>query len=300
LGGVVGTIIEKVTGSNSLTSALKEYDEFASTRVLETTNALGESIDNIFEPSEFNVKADEFLTGLEEKVLQAKETIDTNLNPANTAAAVTTTAQEAGESLSDLFSGLGTGFAATQKQIQSGAVKVAKSAAFVGQSIKRGIGQGIGAGFGAFGKALVEGENALGAFAKAFLGTLGQMMIQQGTAFILQGLGFSVIPGLQGNGATLIAAGAGLATLGGVLTAIGGGGGAAPAGGGVAVGGGLGGGGPVESGFAAEEVEREDPATAIAVNIQGDVLDSDETGLRIVELLNKELDTSGSIVTGLA
>ena len=99
------------------------------------------------------------------------------------------------------------------------------------------------------------------------------------------------------GGTAAIAAGAGLIALGTILKSFAGG----AAGAGAPIGGG---GGGVASATSdteiAEEQEREEPETRIAVNIQGDVLDSDETGLRIVELLNKELDTSGSIVTGLA
>lgn len=123
--------------------------------------------------------------------------------------------------------GFFSGFMASQSQFDATTKKTTKDlgrawTAF-GQTAKRGIGDGLGQGFAALGEALVTGENAFDAFTKAFLGSLGQMMIQQGTAFILQGLGFSVIPGLQASGGTLLAAGAGLTIAGGALTALSGG-----------------------------------------------------------------------------
>jgi len=208
---------------------------------------------------------------------------------------------EAGTSLNTLFDEIGAGFSATEAQITEGSLRISKAAIQVGQNIKRGIGQGIGAGFGAFGKALVDGENALDAFAKAFLGTLGQLMIQQGTAFILQGLGFSVIPGLQGNGATLIATGAALATFGGVLSALGGGGAGAQAG----AGGGVGavGGGPQfgdGGSLTGQTEERETQQTAVTVNVEGNVLTTDngDLGRQIVEVINEAFDSEGVVVNG--
>ena len=154
------------------------------------------------------------------------------------------------------------------------------------------LGKGIGAGFAAFGKALVKGENALKAFGKAFLGVIGQAAVAVGTEMILRGIAYSFDPFLAGFGPPLIAAGAALATFGGALSAIGGG-----ADGGVTSG--------LSNPFAGDigntdgaELEAK-PQTNISVNINGDVLDSQDSGLRIVELLKTEIDRSGSSVVGL-
>jgi hypothetical protein len=50
-----------------------------------------------------------------------------------------------------------------------------------------------------------------------------------------------------------------------------------------------------------QEVERQAPNTEVVVNIQGDVLDSDESGMRIVDILNTAFDKKGvSLRRGLA
>jgi len=170
-----------------------------------------------------------------------------------------------------------------------------------GAAFRDGLARGVGQGFAAFGQALATGENAFDAFAKAFLGTLGQLMIQQGTAFILQGIGFSVIPGLQANGGTLIAAGSALAVFGGALSALAGGGGAAAAGGSAAVGGagatGVGGEGTTESPIIGQAEEREEPETRVTVNINGDVFDSDETGTRLAQILSDSFQSNGIVIS---
>lgn len=166
---------------------------------------------------------------------------------------------------------------------------------------QRGLASSVGSAFAAFGRALASGENALKAFVDAFLASIGQVAIQQGTSFILQGIGYQFVPGLQGTGTALIGAGAALATFGGALTAIGGGSGGSPAAGG-------------GTGFAPNEFqpsqdlrsdlvteERLEPETRVAINIQGDVLDSEESGLRIAKILEEaSLTQNVRVVGGLA
>lgn len=158
------------------------------------------------------------------------------------------------------------------------------------------LGRGFGGAFAAMGQALANGENALGAFAKAMIGTLGDIAIQMGTSFILQGIANSANPLTPGAGGPLIAAGAALATFGGVLKAMSGGGGGAPA---------TSGGGSVPGSVASNEMlapmqtigeEPRRPDTNVQVVINGDVLDSDETGTRIINLINSAFDKQGIII----
>jgi hypothetical protein len=177
---------------------------------------------------------------------------------------------------------------------------VGKAAKYFGETLTKGVGQAAGSAFASFGAALVNGENAFDAFLASFLSALGQMMIQQGTAFILQGLGFSVIPGLQASGGTLIAAGTALAVAGGALTAFSAGMGTSPAATAASGGGGVAGGLAPEGEFQPEDEEIE-RGTSVTVNVQGDVLDSDESGIRIVDVINKAFDKQGvTINQGLA
>ena len=206
--------------------------------------------------------------------------------------------------------------AASKKTISLDLKSLAKSFQAAGASIKitngeiakntiLTFGRGVASAFAAFGASLVNGENAFKAFAKAFIGILGDIAIQLGTSYILQGIAASLNPLTPGVGAPLIGAGAALATFGGILKAVGGGGG-----GGAAA--------PVSAAslgtpsFTAEPLPTSDQvfdedeieegagrttASTVTVNVQGDVLDSEETGLRIVQLINESFDTSGTVIT---
>lgn len=162
----------------------------------------------------------------------------------------------------------------------------------VGASMFQTLGNGAANAFAAFGKAIVKGKNALAAFAGALLGTLGQAAVQLGSMFILQGLAY-LYAGYP-NGPALIAAGAGLAAIGGVLSAIGGEG----AGGSTAstTGGGGGGGELATVGSPELNTNTNKPAASTQVIIQGDVLDSDNTGSRIVDLIRQYTDKNGETV----
>ena len=182
---------------------------------------------------------------------------------------------------------------------QKFAVDWAKVSTSIKNSAVQGIGKGVAGGFAAVGAALVKGENALEAFGKAFAAAIGQAAVQLGTRFILEGVAISFNPFLGGPavGGPLIAAGAALATFGGALGAIAGGGGAAATGGG--------GGGEVSGGISGDIEEDEAVAevpetTAVNIVIQGDVLDSEESGLRIANILNDAFDKQGVVIKGAA
>jgi hypothetical protein len=154
----------------------------------------------------------------------------------------------------------------------------------------------LGSAFQAFGKALHDGADAGQAFGDAMVGIFGDIAIQLGNFYIAKGIALSADPLTPGSGAGLIAAGAALNVLGGVLKASAGKSGAG--GGGVA-------GGETSvpsSGIssAPDKLEERKPETKIEVNIAGDVLDSHETGIRIVDLINNAFDQNGVVVTGRA
>lgn len=162
----------------------------------------------------------------------------------------------------------------------------------IAATIGNGLGRAVSSGFNAFGAALAKGENAIAAFGAAALNAIGQTISQLGQMFILKGIAYSLDP-LSGGpavGGPLIAAGAALATFGGFLSAFSGGSGGA---------------GtssfnndPSASVFEQqpqiiEQEQRQEPQTAVTVNIQGDVLDSEESSLRIAELLQKAVSDQG-------
>lgn len=164
----------------------------------------------------------------------------------------------------------------------------------VGASAVQGLAQAGGQAFAAFGRAIATGEDALKNFGDALLSSIGQVAIQLGTTFILQGTAYT-FAGIA-NGPALIGAGAALAAFGGILAGLGGGPATAPAAG--SPGGPPLATSPVDDGIDLDEdvIERR-PDTTVSVNIQGDVLDSDDTGLRIVNIINDAFDKQGVVVS---
>lgn len=206
--------------------------------------------------------------------------------------AETANALQASESIFDNF------FEKLKKGFESVSVQSKITAKDVANSIVQGIGGAAAAGFSAFGAALVQGENALKAFTKAFLQSIGQAAVQLGTRFILEGVAISFNPFLGGPavGGPLIGAGAALATFGGALGAIGGSGGAGGASGGVASPIGTADDGIISpsSDFARTEEEERRTDQSIQVVIQGDVYDSEETGSRILKALTDNFKNTNS------
>lgn len=192
-------------------------------------------------------------------------------------------------------------FESFSEQIKAGLESISGQAIVTGKTVAKamvnGFGNAAGSAFAAFGSALASGEDALAAFGDALLQSFGNALIQQGTGFILQGIAQSIAG--FGSGAPLIAAGAAMATFGGALTAIGGGSaGATSTGAGASAPVGV----QTDDQFSPTTIEeRREPETRVAINIQGDVLDSDETGLRIAKILeNASLNENVKIVGGLA
>ncbi len=169
----------------------------------------------------------------------------------------------------------------------------------LGNSMMMSIGNAAGNAFAAFGQAIAEGENALEAFGKALLNSLGQMAIQVGSMFILQGIGYTYAG--MANGPPLIAAGAALAALGGFLSVVGG---VGPRG---VVGGGSAGGGmgremtsPITEPIRPEDTQAQIPKTEVNLTINGNVLDRRQTGLEIAQILEEQFAEQGLSIRGAA
>lgn len=172
--------------------------------------------------------------------------------------------------------------------------KLKKSFAEAGVAARNQLGSGIGNAFAKVGEAFAKGENALKAFLSAFVGAIGQMAIQSGTRFILEGLAFLTVPGFQGVGTSMIAAGAALATFGGALSALSGGGG----GGGASTGG-----SSVDTGSASQDFIDEgavadipEKTTQVAINVEGTVLNPIDVGNQIAQILNDAFSAGGTRV----
>jgi hypothetical protein len=138
---------------------------------------------------------------------------------------------------SSVFDGLTMGYGNFVGKIDEANKKIRDFSVQAGKSLQQGFAQSAGNAFSAFGAALVKGENALEAFGKMLLKSIGEQAVTLGTKFILEGTAYLFSPGLQALAPQLIASGAALAAFGGALGAVSGGGGATN--GGVAGGGGV-------------------------------------------------------------
>ncbi|MEN0059511.1 MAG: hypothetical protein AAGB31_11800 [Bdellovibrio sp.] len=196
------------------------------------------------------------------------------------------------------------GFQSTLTSASQASSNFAKTASknfqTVGAQMFNSIGSGAANAFAAFGTAVVSGENALEAFTSSLLRSMGQMAIQLGTQFILQGAAY-MWAGMP-NGAALMAAGAALAAFGGVLSGIGGGNTASAASSTAS----SSGGGVSDSAtsetvkiVSPEGLERKQETPSVNLTIEGDIFDSDETGLRIADILNSAFSKNGVKVLGV-
>lgn len=164
----------------------------------------------------------------------------------------------------------------------------------IAQSIKTTLAGGISGGVQNIVTSIMTGQNAFSNFAKFVLAAMGDMSIKLGEMFILKGLAIDAMKGLVGGAA--IAAGISLVALGTVMKTWSGplSGGSTTANGGVT---------PTYAensvyGTSSETTkeEKQEPKTTVQVNIHGSVYDSQETGLRIVELMNEAINKNGARV----
>ena len=184
-------------------------------------------------------------------------------------------------------------FSALTKSIQTQAKLIKVTNKTIATSFIKGLAGGIGKAFGNIGTSLASGENLFKAFGDSVLGIFGNLLSDMGQGFILQGTA-RILAGDPGGGA-LIGAGAAMQIFGGFIGAkSGGAAGASGGGASVTTGGGVAA-APSDVVVAQEEVAG--PSTQIAINIQGDVLDSDETSLRIVDFINNAFDKEGAIIS---
>lgn len=264
LGGAVGSVISFFGGDGQVTQALANFSESTAAVLEESIIPLNEATNSLFDPIAFQEKTEEFLVGLENFAAGAEPIADRVVSK----------------------------FKDTQKQITKTADGTGKALANI---INQALVQTTSRGIQTLTKALISGGEGFRAFGKQVFSILGDLSIKLGETLLLTGIGIESLKSL--SGAAAIAAGAGLIALGTILKSLGDGPGlgGAPAGAGAS---GFGGGIAQEDNeIAVQDEEREEPSTSVAVNIQGDVIDSDETGTRLVQILNDAFDKDGVVIT---
>lgn len=157
---------------------------------------------------------------------------------------------------------------------------------------------GLTSAIASIGAALYEGQGLFDNFGKGIVGIMGDLAINIGSTLLFTGTAIeafitSINSLLPGSGFAAAAAGLGLILFGGALKASVGKGSSAPS---------ASGGGIASSPNSSTELtptqnlEKLEPQTAVSVVIQGDVLDSDESGSRIVNLINNAFDKKGVVI----
>jgi len=249
--------------------SIDKFAEESSMALTESFSVLSENITGVFD-FEGTEKVNIFFDNIENRVLLLKTAIDN------------------GKPFDGLLEGLKKALAGVDGVIDKTAKKTLDLAGAIAGGISQGI-QGL-VSLAAF------GEGSVKSLGKAILGTIGELAIQLGTFFIASGIAKSALVGLPGS--QVIAAGVGLIALGSVLKGFAGG--AGGIGGSVGSPATAGGGGfsttePVDS-ESTSVAEIEEAPAQVNLTINGDVLDSAETGMRIVDILNDAFDTGGAVI----
>lgn len=267
--------------------------------LIKFANDANNNIGQIFNPETYREQGDAFIASFQEftETLKATAT-DTESGDSFLAKLFEPFKQENIDAIIENTKRLKDGMSTNIQGISKEITDVAKKASF---DLGSRLGNAIAGGIQNVVNSLLSGQDAFGNFAKFILGVVGDLAIQLGTFFIIQGIAVEALKSISGAGA--VAAGAALVALGSLLKGLSGGAGAGAIGGG-GVGAGAGGavtqdnagGSPITD----QVQEREQPSTQVALTINGDVLDSDETGLRIVNLINKSFQKDGVVIKGAA
>lgn len=178
------------------------------------------------------------------------------------------------------------------KIVDKGTKNMNKAVKGTGDAMNKSLGQGVANAVTTMMSAIANGENALSAFGKSMMNMFGDLAINLGQLFIMEGIAALKMFSFDPTGT--IAAGFGLVALGSLLKSIGGGGAStmsSPAettGGGVAI-------SEKSDAFVANE-ELKEPNQAVVINVDGTVLDPQSVGLQIAEVLNEAGFGNGAVV----
>ena len=185
------------------------------------------------------------------------------------------------------FASIGEAFVITAQNIKVTAGTIAKTMHGI-------LVNGIGNAFTRVGQALKNGENGFAAFGEAFKGIFGDVASAAGDLFIKLGVA-SLATGNIGMGTAQIAAGGALKILSGILGSSGGS--SAPA----SAGGAEGAPSTVDNTGVLDSFTRQERQADRQVNItvQGSLVQQEELGLYLEEVLNDTRDKNGTVSTNV-
>lgn len=267
LGGKIAELLGSFGVDNGLTQGLLTFAESSKTVMVDAGNAFGDSLLKVGDTS-ITDKLAENLTSYQTWVESIKAA-NNNLSESS---------KKTGEEM-----GASATAAATQ----------------INQAFSQSLVNGISNATQRLGAALGKGSFAFKDFRNMVLDMIADMAINIGKTLVAIGIGIqalsSSLTSLTGGAA--IAAGVALIALGGFLKSFSSGAmsAAATSGGGVASAGEVAAGGEnAISSAASAEQEDKGPRNQVTLQIMGDVLDSEASSLRIVDLLNNALERQGA------
>lgn len=284
--GVFFRVAQAVTGFiSSVTGQMQEANQVLQDLVAANAAAQVEisansqkAFDDIFDFSK-TAKAEAFAQSLEDAVSKAAASVKTASE--HTVGAVQTTID-------------GITWSGVTAQMGEFDNKVKVTSTSIAQNLNQNIVSGFANAGAAIGGALAKGENAFEAFGKAVLKSLGQILMMFGNMLIAVGIGLATVPMLFGlSGTAAIAAGVAATVLGGAMMALAGGGGQAATGSGATAQGGAASGGAasLDSSSSAPKIE-EQKHKAVTINIQGSYFETEQTKIRLVEMIRESSDAT--------
>lgn len=162
----------------------------------------------------------------------------------------------------------------------------------ISKQLNQGFGNIVASSIQKLAQNLADGKSLFDDFGNFVLGLIGDLAIQIGTFIVATAIAKSALFGPVELG---VAEGAALIVTGVLIKSLAGGGGSAPTGSALSSGGGGGIGSSIEE---SEAVTETPDQTSVSVVIQGDVLDSEDSGLRIAQILNNAFDKQGVVIKG--
>ena len=208
---------------------------------------------------------------------------------------VAETATEAAAKVLDLNKALG----GTDKDAKGTGDSVVKEVDRMGNALKNGLARTGSFAIQEFTKGMLKGELNFQSFVNGVVGMLGDLAIQMGEMAILSGITMEGIGNLTGTKA--IIAGAALVALGTIMKSFaGGGGGSSSSSPSTSIASPTNdfGSDPTQIGPLADTGLEDEPGSIekqqqVQLVVHGDVLDSEETGTRLLNILNEEFDSKG-------
>ena len=291
VGGKIGEFLGQFGVDNALTQGLQTFKESSTEVFQESAKAAQDSFQSILDfplsqgLAEKNEVLLETIRATNEQI-KAESAATTEALKTNVDAVAASTEQNT-TTVGQFLKSFNVGF-------DNSAKNIAATSQALTQQFKAGLVKGIAGGIQTIVQAVANGENAFKAFGKFVLQTIGDLAIQLGQTLIASGLGIEALKTLGGGAA--VAAGAALVAIGTLIKSfVGGGGGAsAPSGGGNV------GAVPASDNFTSpaitepDDVEQRNVGPKVQLVVQGDVLDSDQTANRILDILNKNFDDAGA------